>query len=287
MKPPRGVICELCRARGHRCEAVLFCDAPGTEGDLAAELVPMCLPCADGEPCVVVRCNGAGRQVSATRIEQNVFGEVFDVGHVSAVIHRTPEELGIPREIPDVAPAPVIRDIRPDWADERTMRRAVRPVIAPVREEIDVEPPAPIAEPIVEQEEIAAVEVVCEEREQMSNDKKHFGRGHRIPPEIRIKIAQEPDDLTLAQIARKYGVSEPTISKIRSGPRPPGNDPEPVAMSIEPVRMPVEIRKPLIDGLVRITLELTPHEIGQIVAGLSPAQSASFVSAGLRAALLS
>jgi hypothetical protein len=276
---------------------VLFCDATDAEGAALAELVPMCLPCADGEPCVVVRCNGAGRQVSATRIEQNVFGEVFDVGHVSAVIHRTPEELGIPREIPDVAPAPVIRDIRPDWADERTMRRAVRPkmsaprpepVIARVREEIDVEPPAPIAEPIVEhEEEIAAVEVVCEEREQMSNDKKHFGRGHRIPPEIRIKIAQEPDDLTLAQIARKYGVSEPTISKIRSGPRSPVNDPEPVAMSIEPVRMPVEIRKPLIDGLVRITLELTPHEIGQIVAGLSPAQSASFVSAGLRAALLS
>lgn len=54
------------------------------------------------------------REESNTRVEMNEFGELYFAGDAPGpVIHRTPEELGLPRVIP--AQPPPLKLINADW----------------------------------------------------------------------------------------------------------------------------------------------------------------------------
>lgn len=81
MRPAAGVECRRCREeKQHRCQAQIFDDE-----------VPLCLPCANGDPCVIDR-------VGAPRLDAP---EMFEVETSPApVIQRTPEELGLPSTMP-------------------------------------------------------------------------------------------------------------------------------------------------------------------------------------------
>jgi hypothetical protein len=125
MRPPRGTECVECRKRGHRCEAVIYVDGlqeagPSTAAGAAASAqddnqIPVCMACADGEPCAVVKLQGAGRDGSSVQVTQNVWGEVEETGVLGEVVTRTPEELGLARIVADV---PVVKErprVDADW----------------------------------------------------------------------------------------------------------------------------------------------------------------------------
>jgi hypothetical protein len=88
VRPHAGVECAHCRReKDHRCQAQIYVD-----GDA------LCLPCADGLPCVVDRVGGPPAPES---IEIALLGTALDGPAPAApVIHRTPEELGIPAVVP-------------------------------------------------------------------------------------------------------------------------------------------------------------------------------------------
>jgi hypothetical protein len=93
--------CAPCRRAGHFFPGVIMSAKFDGEGE-----EPMCLECADAEPCVFQRLAGRGRDASSTRAEVNIFGELNAAAAQGEVIHRTPEELGIAREIKDEPRAP-------------------------------------------------------------------------------------------------------------------------------------------------------------------------------------
>src|SRR6185312_12065940 len=66
------------------------------------------------------------RPESSVAVALDAFGEpVFPNCGNGPVRHRTPEELGLPRVVPD-APAPRrVLDVRPDWSGMRKVRRNV------------------------------------------------------------------------------------------------------------------------------------------------------------------
>jgi hypothetical protein len=76
------VECTWCREKkAHRCQAQIYVDGE-----------PFCLPCADGDPCVVDRVGAPPVPVTA-EVEAGMFEA--GLGYAPApVIHRTPEELG-------------------------------------------------------------------------------------------------------------------------------------------------------------------------------------------------
>lgn len=125
MRPARGVACEECRDRkGHFCQAQIFVD--GDDAGLIAKPRPLCLPCADGEPCVVERVGAPPAPAEPNPFEP-------EDGHVPAgpVIHRTPEELGLARVVEG---APVrermsseerVRDRRQAYSDAAKLMRDV------------------------------------------------------------------------------------------------------------------------------------------------------------------
>jgi hypothetical protein len=80
MRPPAGVECAACREeKQHRCQAQVYAGRP------------LCLPCLNGDPCVIDRVGGP-------RLDGP---EMFEIETPPApVIHRTPEELGLPATVP-------------------------------------------------------------------------------------------------------------------------------------------------------------------------------------------
>ena len=67
------------------------------------------------------------REESSLAPAFNAFGDISFPGEMPGpVIYRTPEQLGIPRVVPDVKPAPILRNISPDPVrqDRTTIARA-------------------------------------------------------------------------------------------------------------------------------------------------------------------
>ena len=88
-RPPRHQECTPCRARGHRCEALIFsADEQGVD-------VPMCNDCAFGEICVFDRVHQVRQQVPI-----NAFGEEIEETKLAPVISRTPASLGMAATVP-------------------------------------------------------------------------------------------------------------------------------------------------------------------------------------------
>jgi hypothetical protein len=89
MRPTAGVECRRCREeKQHKCQAQIFVDA-----------VPLCLPCADDLPCTVDR---VGLPVPIeVEWEEGIHAADREP---APVIHRTPEDLGLPAVVME-APA--------------------------------------------------------------------------------------------------------------------------------------------------------------------------------------
>lgn len=290
-RPARGTECVSCRALGHRCEAVLYAALEPDGPELA-----VCLPCADGEPCVALRCAGRGREGSAVQMERDVYGDVQEPGFVGPVVERTPEELGLPRVVPD-APAPrPVRTVSPDHGvrqprstiSERRLRRD-RPEVG---------------------------------------ERKTMGRGVWLTEERKREIVEASDTMESQEVARRFGVGESTVSNLRSEagrpPKPRGGarakawrESKAAAQTataaavvtvtgISSVRLgapeaprPVEIdpqRPGTMDALLgaqerqdaraeTLTVQLTREQVAEIVRGLTPAQMSAMIAAGLPAAL--
>jgi hypothetical protein len=73
-RPAVGTWCEDCASRGHRCQAQI-----GVDG------VPLCLPCADGDPCSVERVAAKAKEAST----EDMWGEPLP----GAVNIFTPEQI--------------------------------------------------------------------------------------------------------------------------------------------------------------------------------------------------
>jgi hypothetical protein len=197
------------------------------EGEQLVRDVPMCLACADGEPCAAVKCAGQGRHASSTRIEPNVWGEVHEVGFVADVVHRTPEELGIPRTIMEAPPAVPLKlqglqiarmhELAQDT--ERQARAAAatrkanreRPRLQTIRG-VEVVMPA---EASMGPEMIDLIADASDQAESEREREKLMPK--RVPDEIREAIRSAPADVTNRELEKQYNLSPPTISKIRRG----------------------------------------------------------------------
>jgi hypothetical protein len=85
------VECATCRGeKNHHCQAQIYDDGVGG--------VALCLPCADGKPCVIDR---VGAPPALGSVEAPSFFNLIESAAPPApVIHRTPEELGIPAIVP-------------------------------------------------------------------------------------------------------------------------------------------------------------------------------------------
>lgn len=104
--PPAGTWCIECMTQGHRCQAQMFGD----------DELPVCLPCANGDPCVVARV-GAPKPRELFELEPGY--------EPAPVITRTPEELGIPRVVePGAKPPPP--EPRNPYSQSRVMDKPLR-----------------------------------------------------------------------------------------------------------------------------------------------------------------
>ena len=99
MRPPAGVECATCRKqKNHRCQAQIYDDG-----------VALCMPCANGDPCVVDRV-GAPPALTVEADGIGTWGDTLFESSAppSPVIHRTPEELGLARVVQEAAvPSPM------------------------------------------------------------------------------------------------------------------------------------------------------------------------------------
>ena len=297
--------CAPCRAAGHFCLGVLLVEA--ADGDCW-----VCLDCADGEPCVVARCGGAGRDGSNVAASQDVFGQMVFAPDVAPVVTRTPEELGIPRTV--ASSPPVVRQARPERTEAEIERARAELGKAPLRmmKAGNSEQGAGSSE--------QAARVVAEVSEERAMPKKEV-----IPQETVEMILAEPATVSNMELSRQLGLSEykvrtlrlahgirseasrgkagaarlkkkpPLVTKPNGSPigdRPPKVKSMPRTIEVDPTRPGTA--SSLFNALakvdaqnerMRIELDLTVQQIGLILNGLSPAKQAAFLSAGLVAAL--
>ena len=244
------------------------------------------------------------RPESSVSCDLDEWGELVFAGDRSGpVIHRTPEELGIPATVADVAekkaPAPF-------WEDGRG--QGSRSAVSQARAHRDHKPTlqtivgvqvrmAPFAVMGAEMIDGFAAEAAKKEEARMPKGK--FGA--KTPPEICEKILAD-SELTLKEAAAKYGVSISTVSLIRLCGRAgakaayakPGRKPAstaPRAIEVDPERpgSAAALIKACeqVDAAATpaVRLELTLTEAEAIVARLDPLHKAAFLAAGLKAAL--
>ena len=287
--------CAPCRRDGHLCPAALMSskfDGEGLAGD-GEEMEPMCLDCADGDPCAFRRCAGQGRAESSVTPRVDDFGALEFPTEQGAVVHRTPEELGVAavvRDVPRVAswmkpPA----DTGPGSAGRSIVRKKVEVVIVSEQRPL----------PVMKLKEEKAMPV---------------GKfGHKTPDEIRAKVLAEPLNLSATEVGKKYGLSCSSVWLMRKQAGLKGTARVGVhksaavkrAKAVEPRKtgqmIPVEIdpQRPgtassLMGALAKIdqanekitvSMEVTQAEIVRFVAGLTNDQRTAFMNAGVRAAL--
>lgn len=312
-RPARGTACVSCAARGHRCEAVIFCvlDADGAE-------LPVCMACADDEPCAAVKCAGQGRESSAVTIEQNVWGEVFDVGTVSDVVHRTPEELGVPRTVPDVSPAPEPRrGLSVDWGPARS-----RGTMSAKRVRKDVPAARPVPLRVIRGVEVRMPAEACMGAEMLEGFAQEAagkggemagagGRRAALTEERKREIVEASDHEQNIVVAKRFGVNASTVSVLRVEAgrplKPRGGQlivrkdaAKAQAAPVQLVAIGGQAAGGTADSLLsalakqdavaaggdaKVTLELTYTQLHELVRGLAPNQITKMIAAGLPVAL--
>ncbi|MDR3741617.1 MAG: hypothetical protein P4L40_21570 [Terracidiphilus sp.] len=287
---------------GHRCEAVLYAALEPDGPELA-----VCLACADGEPCVALRCAGQGRSGSSVQVVRDVWGDVQETGFVAPVIERTPEELGLPRVVPDV---PEPEPVRPDFDAPRARTRSTISARRLARDKAET-PERVIRGVRVRMPAEASMGGEMLDgfaRELEARKGKTMGRGAWLTEETKRAIVEASDTRGVKDVAREFNVAMGTVSKLRAAAgrphKPRGGSRAKVwnaAKAVQHAPRPVEIdpKRPgtasaLLDALARqdarrdagkVTIELTPEQLEEIVRGLGPQQVAAMVAAGLGAAL--
>jgi hypothetical protein len=295
-----------CRRAGHCCPGVIMSAKFDGEGE-----EPMCLECADAEPCVFQRLAGRGRDASSTRAEVNIFGELNAAAAQGQVIHRTPEELGIARESKDEPRVPSWikppTDTGPGSVGRNVVDRAARKVQQAQLKEIGGELVLMPAGAVMGAEPLEGF--IAERRKEGKAMPKNNGR---IPEEIRLKILAELPGVSNGEVGRKYDVAEGTVwyirnkAGIRSTAKPgtregagerhavaviPKAKPAARSVAIEPQRPGTAAA--LIGALDRldareeyISLQFAVPEVIAMLSGMSDEKRRAFMSAGIRAALL-
>jgi hypothetical protein len=281
-------------------EAVNF---GGEDDDARRE--PMCFECADGAPCSHARVQGLARDESSVRPVLSEFGEFGFAKEERPVVHRTPEELGLPAVIPDrPAPRPASTWTDGNWEPGLMPRPGLRRDRPQTGRTIGAR--------------AMRTEATFERKREADMPTGKYG--YKTPDEIREKILAEPPGIPARVIAERYGVGESTVwaLRLRAGiagakrGRPMGQGGKAarrvrtraptanqnaegrvalIPVNPEPSGSAAALLGALekLDGQgerVRVELELTQAEIGRLFSGLGPAQRTAFLSAGLRAALL-
>lgn len=272
--PTHGTWCTECLALGHRCQAQIF-----------VEGVPSCLPCADAEPCAAMKAAGAGREGSTVATRLNVFLEEEGAA-APPVVHRTPEELGIARTVKDEPPPRP--NISPDFGPTR---------ISGPRRIKDV--PRKTQTAFIRAGHMQSQQRP-EEAEKAMTVTSGRKQGERVPDETKKKILAEPAQASHADLARKYGVSDVTVRKIRlkGGVKPyvavqrrrtaPQRSItiDPRAHGTAAALLGALDRGSAPTATVKIAFELNAAEAERLIGSLTGEQKNAFLSAGIRAALL-
>lgn len=243
------------------------------------------------------------RPESSVSVDLDEYGQVaFRSDLNGAVIHRTPEELGIPSVIAAAPP----RAKRPERTEAEIEHARKQLGKAPLRtiggEPVRLPPGAVMGAEMLNESEEAKVQ----------------GRVEGVSEEVGIAIVSEPPTVSNAELARRFDLTEYKVCKvraqagIRSQAKPPGRNadagnaeyralaeqkpkPKSVPRSIEIDPQRAGTAAALLGALakqdaaaerVKIELELSAAEIGVIVGRLDAVQRQAFFAAGIRAALL-
>lgn len=171
------------------------------------------------------------RPESSVSLEIDELGEiVFAADRSGPVIHRTPEELGIPRVVPDVLERKIPTM---SWADGRALspmraagvkrdRRPAMQTVKPakilsaneVRAREDIEPLRVIGgEPVrMPADAVMGAEPLAE----FIHERKKESRMRKISEETRAQILAEPTSMSNGAVGKKYGIAEGTVWYIRN-----------------------------------------------------------------------
>jgi transposase-like protein len=250
-----GIECRRCREeKQHRCQAQIFDDG-----------IPLCLPCADDLPCVIDRVGAPSEPAGEPTLYEPESGFV-----PPPVIHRTPEELGIPA---------VVRvagnhlhlwvEASPAVAEERNRKFAA-----------DLEEIAAASA----RRKSAADDAVENLAAQCDRDEDEDGKENAmISDELKQACLRDAETMKLREVAKKHGVGKSTIIKWR---RDAGLEKKPS------LGRPRASRSGATDAMidtsaprVNVSLELTPAEARARLEKLTPAQMAIALSAVLQASL--
>lgn len=268
-----GTWCADCWLKDHRCQAQILVEAR-----------PLCLPCADGEPCSVARVQA--QPVAA--LQEDMWGEplpsppvIFTPEQIASQAKRA-EDLELARE---AAKAKSIEDSKRRDAARAALMVAKRalPVVQPTWQQV---------------ERVRAV--VTESEKKMERP-----RGVRVSEEMKDKILAETDTMPIAQLATKHQVHVSMIYywmkqrgiATKGSVSTPAKKPKKALPKSALVRRPILIdgqAKPGIDGLlhgngaaapIRISLEISDAQAVNIFTNLSSGHKQVALKAAFEALL--
>lgn len=225
------------------------------------------------------------RPESSVSVGRNVLGElVFACDRPGPVIHRTPEELGIPRVVVAAKPrgeAATVDD-RAARAEAEKLHRAVEQRAKGVAAKSRKEQPEVLR---------GAPDDKC--------------KGDGMTNELKAKVLAEPD-AAVDDLVKRLGVSRSQVYNWRHEARKKSG--APAARKSEPRAQPVSALQRTIDvdpqrkgtahalltalakrdaaGAVTVRLELTEGEVAALIGKLNDEQRGAFLAAGLKAAIL-
>lgn len=281
----RGRECGPCGRVGHACPATVM-------GDVGDGDEPLCLDCLEERPCVRARIQNRGRETSAARLDLNVYGEEV-TATASAVIERTPEELGIPRLVEDEAPGALM-----PWIDRSVVIR-----VRAAREH------AASAHERAQHERLRALEREIEEQPAAGpgdepEQGEGMGRGRAISEETVAAIKAAPNE-SAAKLARRLEIEPHVVFYYRAKFKKEAGTQRVVVDAKQPgtavaleralakadarVQLQVAAAEPVrveANPAATVTLQLTMTEAQGLLAKLTEGQRSAFFAAGLRAALL-
>lgn len=266
------------------------------------------------------------RPESSVAVALDAFGEpVFPNCGNGPVRHRTPEELGLPRVVPD-APAPRrVLDVRPDWSGMRKVRRNVtmrerklkrdRPrtmetLRAPQTLRATETRPAPVVVRGGEEVVLPARAVMGAEMIGLGPGKEEEARVAKSKmdsaalAELREKLVADSKNMPAAEVAKKHGVPVWRVHDARWQVRMRAG--KTARNSLNPslaLARPVNGDAPMDRGVaeagfaalarleagrtpVEIRLCVTADELAAIAAKLNAEQRATALGAALKALLL-
>jgi hypothetical protein len=264
------------------------------------------------------------RSESSVRVELDAFGQPTFPGCASGpVIHRTPEELGIPRTVADAEPERL--RIWPDWGERGKQRwnggmggNYVGRVELGVQQRIVADRAGGMKlgelkakyrlglNSVTKILKAAGVTRMKQELKKKEVAQMPLGKyGQKTPPEIAAKIVANEENLAAAELAAKYEVSTSTVGLLRkkAGATGPYKKKRGAAqlIDVDPKRSSGAaallnalaksdakhgVVSPKNGGGIIVNLHLTDAEVCAVLAQMNQEKRAAFFAAGLRAALL-